>query len=62
MFMVAATKLSDVLRPKSHGEPVNVHVVQPLVEPQPDFGAMQRVIQGDEQSQSIAEPIRESES
>ena len=42
---VASTKLADVLKPKSAGEPVNVHVVQSVREPQPDFAAMQRLIE-----------------
>lgn len=47
---VASTKLADVLKPKSTGEPVNVHVVQSVREPQPDFAAMQRLVQGGEQT------------
>ena len=42
---LAATKLRDILRPKAPGEPVNAHVVPQVPEPQPDFDAMQRVIQ-----------------
>jgi hypothetical protein len=43
---VASTKLADVLRPKSTGEPVNAHVVKSVREPQPDFAAMKRIIEG----------------
>lgn len=48
MFLdaIAATKLSDVLKPQAVGEPVNVHVVQPAIEPQPDFESMQRLVSG----------------
>jgi hypothetical protein len=46
MDIVAATKLSDALRPKTEGEPVNVHVVRAQKEPQPDFEAMRKLIEG----------------
>jgi hypothetical protein len=46
MDFAAAKKLADWMSPKSTGEPVNVHVVQPAQEPGPDFDAMQRVIKG----------------
>ena len=59
MFAVAATKLSDVLRPKSSGEPVNVHVVQSVHEPQPDFAAMKRLIESSEYGQDREPENRE---
>ncbi len=43
---LASIRLSDVLSPKGEGEPVNVHVVEPVREPEPDFSAMQRLISG----------------
>lgn len=43
---LASIKLSEVLRPKSEGQQVNVHVVESAKEPQPDFAAMQRLISG----------------
>jgi hypothetical protein len=45
MHSIAATKLSDLVKPTAVGEPVNVHVVQPAHEPQPDFDAMKRLIE-----------------
>jgi hypothetical protein len=51
---VASTKLADLLKPKSPGEQVNVHVVQSVREPQPDFAAMQRLIESG--GQKAAEP------
>jgi hypothetical protein len=41
----AAIKLRDLIRPKGTGEPVNIHVVQQVKVPQPDFDAMQRIIE-----------------
>lgn len=52
MDIVAATKLSDVLKPQARGEPVNTHVVQPVAEPEPDFEAMRRLTTG--QSSQVA--------
>ena len=46
MDTIAATKLSDVLRPKAEGEPVNVHVVKLQPEPKPDFDAMRKLVAG----------------
>jgi hypothetical protein len=45
MDFIAATKLEDLLKPKAQGEPVNVHVVEFVAEPSPDFSAMQRAIE-----------------
>ena len=45
MHSIAATKLSELLTPKSRGEMVNVHVVESVSEPQPDFAAMKRLIE-----------------
>jgi hypothetical protein len=44
---IAATKLSDLFTSKSLGETVNVHVVESVTEPQPDFAAMKRLIESD---------------
>jgi hypothetical protein len=41
----AASKLGDLIRPKSTGEPINAHVVEQVKVPQPDFDAMQRIIE-----------------
>jgi len=49
MFSINATKLADLLQPKSAGEPVNVHVVDSVNEPKPDFEAMKRLIESNEQ-------------
>ncbi len=43
--LLAATKLSDLLKPTTLGETVNVHVVQSASEPQPNFDAMKRLIE-----------------
>ena len=37
-------RISDLTRPQVSGEPVNIHVVPRVSEPQPDFDAMQRII------------------
>jgi hypothetical protein len=47
MDIFSAQKLSDALRPKAEGEPVNVHVVSRPRELGPDFDAMQKTILGD---------------
>lgn len=43
---LASTSLSEALRPRSEGQPVNAHIVRFVAEPQPDFAAMQRTIEG----------------
>jgi hypothetical protein len=43
-FAIASTSFMDFLQPRSTGEQINTHVVKPAKEPQPDFGAMQTVI------------------
>jgi hypothetical protein len=58
MDFIAATKLEDVLKPKAQGEPVNVHVVQFVAEPSPDFSAMQQTIENKNDQLS---PSREPE-
>ncbi len=61
MDPVGSTKLADLLNVKSVGEPVNVHVVESVEEPQPDFDAMQRMIEGTERSKTGVVPKRDSE-
>jgi hypothetical protein len=46
MNFIAVTKLGEALQAKCVGQPVNVHVVPAREEPQPDFDAMQRLIEG----------------
>ena len=58
MDSIALTKLEDVLKPKAQGEPVNVHVVEFVAEPRPDFSAMQRTI---ESTSDQPPPSREPE-
>lgn len=41
---IAATKLSDLLRPNYVGNTVNSHVIEAAREPGPDFDAMNRAI------------------
>ena len=42
---LATGSVRDLLRPRRSGEPVNVHVVESVREPAPDFDAMQRTIE-----------------
>lgn len=45
---IAATKISDVLRPKGANEVArNFHVVQARKVPQPDYEAMRRITSGE---------------
>jgi hypothetical protein len=44
MNSIASIRVSDVLRAKNIGEPVNVHVLQLPREPVPDYDAMQELI------------------
>jgi hypothetical protein len=55
MHSIASIRVSDVLRAKNIGEPVNVHVVQMPREPIPDYDAMQELIKSnsDENRRSI---------
>jgi hypothetical protein len=62
MRSVAATDLADILKPKSSGETVNVHVVESAKEPQPDFEAMRRIIEAGVPSREGASPERERKS
>ena len=43
---IVQTRLSDMLKVTSVGEPVNVHVVAPTKEPEPDFDAMEQLVSG----------------
>jgi hypothetical protein len=58
---VAATKLSELIREKSKGEPVNVHVVEAIREPKPDFEAMRKTIEGNRESKAPGTEKGESE-
>jgi hypothetical protein len=42
---LGSTDFSEVFKPKSVGEPINVHVVPAVAEPAPDYAAMQRLIE-----------------
>jgi hypothetical protein len=44
--------IEQLFRPKAVGEPVNMHVVQQAIEPEPDFEAMRRLIQGDDDEET----------
>ncbi|WP_370154562.1 hypothetical protein [Ferrovibrio sp.] len=44
---LAMSALSELLKAKTKGEPVNFHVVEPTREPVPDFERMRRVILGE---------------
>ena len=49
---IAAIKPTDLLRPTKVGDPVNVHVVEPMKEPEPDFEALRRMISGEAEQQN----------
>lgn len=55
----ASARLPDVIREKTPGETVNVHVVEFAKEPQPDFAEMQRVISGEDRPLEDIEPPRD---
>jgi len=59
MDIFAAQKLSDALRPKAEGEPVNVHVVSRPRELGPDFDAMQKIILGECKDDTRKHPSEE---
>jgi hypothetical protein len=56
MHSIAATRLADLLQPKSSGEPVNVHVIESVSEPEPDFDAMKQLIESNEPAASAPIP------
>ncbi len=41
---LGSLRISDLLRPKSLGERVNESVVPAVIEPAPDYAAMQRLV------------------
>ena len=49
---IAQTRLSDILKVTLVGEPVNVHVVAPTKEPEPDFDAMEQLVSGQGETKS----------
>jgi hypothetical protein len=57
MYAIAATDVSELTKPKTAGEVVNVHVVGPTTDPKPDFAAMQRLIEGKERA--VPEPSKD---
>ncbi len=46
MQAFGSTDFTEVFRPKPVGDTVNVHVVPAVLEPKPDYDAMQRLIEG----------------
>jgi len=58
MYKIASTKVSDLTSPKVTGEPVNVHVVEPIRSPEPDFDAMRKLIESAEQTKALSDPSR----
>jgi hypothetical protein len=56
MYGFGGTDFSEVFQPKPVGETVNVHVVQAIREPVPDYVAMQRLITGTEENQAKSAP------
>jgi hypothetical protein len=44
---IGSIDVEQLFRPKPVGEPVNMHVVDPVKQPEPDFEAMRRLIQGE---------------
>jgi hypothetical protein len=41
---IASLKITEILRPKSEGEPVNGHIVPAVHEPAPDYEAMRKLV------------------
>jgi hypothetical protein len=50
---VASIDLERLFRPIPVGEPVNMHVVESVKEPEPDFEAMRRLVEGDEEPETV---------
>jgi hypothetical protein len=48
----SAVDVEQLFRPKPIEEPVNVHVVEQAREREPDFEAMRRLIQGEDEDHS----------
>jgi hypothetical protein len=53
--------LSELLRRRPAGEPVNTHVVEATPEPQPDFEAMRKLVHGDESSNKAIQEAEKAE-
>ena len=49
---LASLTLTEILRPKAAGEPVNSHVIPSKTEPAPDYDAMRRLASGEDQMQN----------
>lgn len=58
MLFSASTELSELLKPTGVGDRVNVHVVDFIPQPYPDFDAMRRTLIGSAQK---ADETRSSE-
>jgi hypothetical protein len=41
---IASLKITEILRPKSEGEPVNGHIIPAVYEPAPDYEAMRQLV------------------
>jgi hypothetical protein len=57
---IGSIDLEQLFRPKPVGEPVNMHVVERVKEPEPDFEAMQRIIESGVEREKVP-PRDESE-
>ena len=55
---LGSSDVEDIFRRKPVGEPVNVHVVERVKEPKPDFEAMKRIIEGHSVDQGKEERAR----
>jgi hypothetical protein len=61
MKSIASTRLSEVLRPKSSGEPLNAHVIHLPPEPLPDYDAMNALISGDRKDELLSNEVKDAE-
>jgi hypothetical protein len=49
---IASADTREALKNKAQGEPVNVHVVPNVQEPEPDYEKMRRIVEGESESDS----------
>ena len=61
MDFIASVKISDVLRAKNIGEPVNAHIVELPREPLPDYDAMEAMIRGTDNVPNSLEETADAE-
>ena len=49
---IASSDTREALKNKTQGEPINVHVVPAVKEPEPDFEKMRRIVEGELETDS----------